>query len=191
MGRPKKKHTAPTQPTLRAEGSSRKRTPLNQFDPAAGGDIYEPEIIVAMRVAKGITQWQVKWKGYDTRANTWEPIEHLAGCEDMIAAFTEKKREEDEAFQKAADAIKAKKRAEEEEHRRQAVAEAAAAPVRAAVDAARGAARAMDLDLHDTGKLAVTVCACVRMNALLSGACMASCTRGRCSTAAEAGEHSF
>ena len=33
----------------------------------------------------GITQYNVKWVGYNNKDNTWEPIEHLAGCEDMIA----------------------------------------------------------------------------------------------------------
>ena len=30
--------------------------------------------------------------GWCTKDNTWEPIEHLAGCEDMIAAFKEKEK---------------------------------------------------------------------------------------------------
>ena len=63
-----------------------KRTPSSAFDPAVGKDIYEPERIVAKRTVKGgNTQWQVKWKGYDAKDNTWEPIDNLAGCEDMIA----------------------------------------------------------------------------------------------------------
>ena len=30
-----------------------------------------------------ISQFQVKWKDYPTAQNTWEPIENLAGCEDL------------------------------------------------------------------------------------------------------------
>jgi hypothetical protein len=42
-------------------------------------DVYEPEKVLAQRIAKrGVTQFQVKWKGYDNKDNTWEPIEHLA-----------------------------------------------------------------------------------------------------------------
>ena len=50
--------------------SAHRQAPLC-FDPAAGKDIYEPEKIIAQRVAKGgIMQWQVKWKGYDAKDNT-------------------------------------------------------------------------------------------------------------------------
>ena len=42
------------------------------------------------RLSKGVTQYQVKWVGWATKDNTWEPIEHLAGCEDMIAEYKEK-----------------------------------------------------------------------------------------------------
>ena len=31
------------------------------------------------------TQWEVKWKDWDKKHNTYEPIKNLAGCEDMIA----------------------------------------------------------------------------------------------------------
>ena len=49
---------------------------LSAFDPAAGKDIYEPDKIIAQRMAKGgVTQYQVKWVGYDSKANTWEPLE--------------------------------------------------------------------------------------------------------------------
>lgn len=74
--------------SLPAEGSQGKqRTPISSFDPAAGKDVYEPELIVAQRLAKGVTQFQVKWVGFSEKSNTWEPIEHLAGCEDMIVEF--------------------------------------------------------------------------------------------------------
>ena len=39
------------------------------------------------RLAKGVTQFLVKWAGYDHKDNTWEPVEHLAGCEAFIADF--------------------------------------------------------------------------------------------------------
>ena len=56
-----------------------RRTPTSSFDPAAGKDIYEPEKIVAQRNAKGITQWQVKWVGFEAKHNTWEPLGSLLG----------------------------------------------------------------------------------------------------------------
>ena len=35
----------------------------------------------------------VKWVGYDSKSNTWEPLENLAGCEDMIAEFKEREKQ--------------------------------------------------------------------------------------------------
>lgn len=43
----------------KAQGTTTKRTPTSAFDPAAGKDTYEPEQIVAQRLAKGVTQYQV------------------------------------------------------------------------------------------------------------------------------------
>jgi len=59
----------------------------------SGNDIYACEKIVGQRRAKGgVTQWKVKWVGYGSKQNTWEPIEHLAGCEKLIAEFQERER---------------------------------------------------------------------------------------------------
>ena len=76
---------------LQAQGKGgRKRTPQSAFDPAKDQDVYEPEKIIAERMAKGgVTQYQVKWKDWEAKHNTWEPIENLAGCEDMIAEMKE------------------------------------------------------------------------------------------------------
>ena len=63
---------------MKAQGSGKKRTPQSAFDPAAGEDVYEPELIVAERLAKGVTQYHVKWAGFETKQNTWEPLEYLA-----------------------------------------------------------------------------------------------------------------
>ncbi|KAL1525287.1 hypothetical protein AB1Y20_020149 [Prymnesium parvum] len=90
-GRRKQKAAATKEAAAPQGAVGSKRTPTSAFDPAAGAQVYEPEMICAQRVAKGMTQYEVKWVGYSERSNTWEPIEHLAGCEDMIVEF--KKRE--------------------------------------------------------------------------------------------------
>ena len=88
----------PSKP-LPAQGSgNHKRTPSSAFDPAAGNDIYEPEEIVGERQknmggGKTVTQYEVKWKGYDSEHNTYEPIAHLAGCEDMIAEYIKSEKD--------------------------------------------------------------------------------------------------
>ena len=62
-GKRKLPPAAPKQ--LPAEGAANKRTPQSTFDAAAGKDTYEPERVVAERLAKGVTQYQVKWAGFD------------------------------------------------------------------------------------------------------------------------------
>jgi hypothetical protein len=84
-GKPKaqpKKAACPAA-VMKPQGKTTKRTPTSAFDGAAGKDIYEPEKIMGERLAKGVTQYQVKWVGWEPKDNTWEPIEHLAGCEDI------------------------------------------------------------------------------------------------------------
>ena len=49
--------------------------------------------MVGKRISKGrVTQYQVKWAGWDTKDNTWEPLENLAGCEAFIAEFGEREK---------------------------------------------------------------------------------------------------
>ena len=91
---PKAKKTIAPTPVLKAQGQTKRRTPQSAFDPAAGKDIYEPEKIIAERIVKGgATQYNVKWVGYESKHNTWEPLEHLAGCEDMVAEFKEREKQ--------------------------------------------------------------------------------------------------
>lgn len=35
--------------------------------------MYEVENIVNVRIRKGKKEYEVKWKGYDSAENTWEP----------------------------------------------------------------------------------------------------------------------
>eukprot|EP00966_Prymnesium_polylepis_P118072 2730228-Prymnesium_polylepis.1 len=130
---PRKKAPAPANP-LPAQGKGqKKRTPQSAFDPAAGNDIYEPEKVVAQRIAKGgITQYHTKWVGYESKHNTWEPIENLAGYEDMIADFNEREKQRLAEL----DAAAAAKRAEKEEAAAKLAADKAAAATAARVAAA-------------------------------------------------------
>lgn len=120
----------PPQPPLvfKPQGKQNKRTPSSAFDPAAGQDVYEPEKVVAQRLAKGVTQFCVKWANYDAKHNTWEPVEHLAGCEDLIAEF--KEREKTRLAQLEAAAQEKQRQKEEDKSREAAEAAAAAAQVR-------------------------------------------------------------
>ena len=92
---------APPSKPLPAQGRvGHKRTPTSAFDPAAGQDIYEPEKVVGERQknlggGKTETQYEVKWKGWDKKHNTYEPLSNLAGCEDMVSEYKERKRQRD------------------------------------------------------------------------------------------------
>ena len=74
-GAKKKKPPQPRPRRSPRRGTGTKRTPQTTFDPAAGKDFYEPEKVVAQRIIKGgVSQYQVKWTGYESKHNTWEPL---------------------------------------------------------------------------------------------------------------------
>ncbi|EYU42242.1 hypothetical protein MIMGU_mgv1a006455mg [Erythranthe guttata] len=70
---------APVEEAAEAEGE---RTKL------ADG-YYEIEAVRRKRVRKGKVQYLIKWRGWSEAANTWEPVENLLQCSDIIDAFEE------------------------------------------------------------------------------------------------------
>lgn len=50
-------------------------------------DEYEVEKIVQRRTEGGRVLYQVKWKGYREEESTWEPSEHLKGCQELVDAY--------------------------------------------------------------------------------------------------------
>eukprot|EP00966_Prymnesium_polylepis_P106687 2469678-Prymnesium_polylepis.2 len=139
-----KRKAAPAPPKpLPAQGQGgKKRTPQSAYDPAAGKDIYEPERIIAERLSKGVTQFQVKWANFEAKHNTWEPIENLAGCEDLIADYKERKKQKDAELESAAQAKKVEQ--QEAAAAEAAKTAAAAAAARVAQQEAAAAAGAAD-----------------------------------------------
>jgi hypothetical protein len=48
---------------------------------------YEVELIKKRRVKKGVTEYLVKWKGYNNRHNTWQAGGTLENSKELIADF--------------------------------------------------------------------------------------------------------
>nr|XP_006004918.1 PREDICTED: chromodomain Y-like protein 2 [Latimeria chalumnae] len=54
----------------------------------ASGDLYEVEKIVDKRKnKKGKWEYLIRWKGYGSNEDTWEPENHLLHCEEFIDEF--------------------------------------------------------------------------------------------------------
>ncbi|XP_071690003.1 probable chromo domain-containing protein LHP1 [Rutidosis leptorrhynchoides] len=53
---------------------------------------YVIEAVRKKRVRKGVTQYLIKWHGWPESSNTWEPVENLSACLDLIKAFEESLR---------------------------------------------------------------------------------------------------
>ncbi|MCL7026504.1 hypothetical protein MKW94_012123 [Papaver nudicaule] len=50
---------------------------------------YEIEDVRRKKVRKGQTLYYIKWRGWPESSNTWEPIENLQACVDVVEAFEE------------------------------------------------------------------------------------------------------
>ncbi|CAI9103302.1 OLC1v1001761C3 [Oldenlandia corymbosa var. corymbosa] len=60
--------------------------------PKLADGYYEIEAVRRKRVRKGQAQYLIKWRGWPETANTWEPLENLLQCSDVIDAFEESMR---------------------------------------------------------------------------------------------------
>lgn len=60
--------------------------------PKLAEGFYEIETVRKKRVRKGQVQYLIKWRGWPETANTWEPVENLLSCSDVIDVFEESMR---------------------------------------------------------------------------------------------------
>ena len=54
---------------------------------------YEAEQIVSKKVHRGKALYLVRWKGYGEDDDSWEPLEQLTSCRELVAAFEERGRD--------------------------------------------------------------------------------------------------
>ncbi|KAK3249792.1 La ribonucleoprotein [Cymbomonas tetramitiformis] len=104
MGRGKgpKRRKTDSEVVLLAQGKGAvKRTQKNPFDCHGSDDVFfTVREIKAEAYSKGKPVWLIGWEGYGDDADTWEPIENLAGHEQEIHAFR-KAREEKSSTEQA------------------------------------------------------------------------------------------
>ena len=50
-------------------------------------EMYEVDHIVARRLVRGAPEYLVRWKGYDEKSDTWEPLSSLCGLEPDLSEF--------------------------------------------------------------------------------------------------------
>ena len=53
----------------------------------SSGEFYCPEKLLSHRVIHGKNHYFVQWEGYPLSAATWEPLENLVNCDDLIQQF--------------------------------------------------------------------------------------------------------
>ncbi|XP_068123026.1 M-phase phosphoprotein 8 [Hyperolius riggenbachi] len=62
-------------------------------------DVFEVESIIDSKIEEGQVLYRVRWKNYESDADTWEPEGHLDTCREVLLEF---RRKQAEAKQKAA-----------------------------------------------------------------------------------------
>ncbi|XP_060077475.1 M-phase phosphoprotein 8-like [Ylistrum balloti] len=66
---------------------------LSEREESSEEELYEVERIMGISKASGKTLYKVRWRGYGATDDTWEPIENLQSCLDLIEEY-QKKRDE-------------------------------------------------------------------------------------------------
>ena len=76
-------HTSQLKPV---EGNPRQAPPIQLAD-GEGAEEFEVERILSRRVVRGQEQFLVRWKGYGSFDDTWEPRANLKNAPERLREF--------------------------------------------------------------------------------------------------------
>ncbi|XP_062205091.1 probable chromo domain-containing protein LHP1 isoform X2 [Phragmites australis] len=76
----------------KASGETAAQEGVEGSPPKLAEGFFEIEAIRRRRLRKGKLQYLVKWRGWPESANTWEPLENLKACSDIVDAFEKRSR---------------------------------------------------------------------------------------------------
>lgn len=101
-GSKRKGTTTSTQVKKKTPAAANKRAPRRRAPSPSGSETsedYVVEKIVERReyAISGVVEYCLKWKGYDSKENTWEPETNLVDCPDLLEEFNEKARQAKQA----------------------------------------------------------------------------------------------
>ncbi|CAG8813211.1 5391_t:CDS:2, partial [Racocetra persica] len=71
---------------IKSEFETTKRQ-INVEENGQNDNEYEVEAIINWKKENGKDYYMIKWLGYDERHNTWEPIENLKNCTELLRQF--------------------------------------------------------------------------------------------------------
>ena len=72
---------------LLLEPAPRDATLAQNIELAEETEEYEVERVLDMQMVDNQPFYLIKWKGYDTSENTWEPINNLINCQLLLQDF--------------------------------------------------------------------------------------------------------
>ena len=76
-------------------GKKNRKRKVREIEEEQQDEVFSVEKIISKKVVGGKTEYLLKWKGYDSDENTWEPEENL-DCQDLLDEFNKRARTMDE-----------------------------------------------------------------------------------------------
>ncbi|XP_014217049.1 histone-lysine N-methyltransferase SUV39H2 [Copidosoma floridanum] len=72
----------------------------NASNDLSHNNVYEVETVLGKKIENGKSFYFIKWKNWSSQYNTWEPLENLTNCSDLLKEFEDGRSKVLERFQK-------------------------------------------------------------------------------------------